>query len=366
MVDIPFPVVPEANADLLTEKQLVDYENHRHDFVRWLLVRGKDPDEYTGYSVDTVKRTAYRCAKFDRDTWQSDDGYSIPLTQPQAESYLEQMAYEGHSGTHLHKIQHSLRRYFKWLHYDRGGELWEPDANFRSNGRQNPPDFLSREERKKIRQAALDYGSIPAYSTVSPDERQEWKKYVSKRLRKPLEEISPEDWKQVNGWKYTSMTWTSLDAGLRPSEVSRATINWVDVDNRLLRIPKTESAKGHENWTVSVTDRTADALGRWIEERENYDLYDDTNKLWLTREGNPYASKELRRLLIRLCDEAGIETENRKMSWYSIRHSVGTYMAREEDLAAAQAQLRHQSPQTTMKYDQAPVEDRRSALDRMG
>ena len=41
-------------------------------------------------------------------------------------------------------------------------------------------------------------------------------------------------------------------------------------------------------------------------------------------------------------------------------------MTREEDLAAAQAQLRHQSPETTMRYDQTPVEDRRDALDNMG
>jgi len=54
------------------------------------------------------------------------------------------------------------------------------------------------------------------------------------------------------------------------------------------------------------------------------------------------------------------------MSWYSIRHSVGTYMTREEDLAAAQTQLRHKSRKTTMKYDQTPVEDRKDALDRMG
>ena len=51
---------------------------------------------------------------------------------------------------------------------------------------------------------------------------------------------------------------------------------------------------------------------------------------------------------------------------YSIRHSVGTYMIRERDLAAAKAQLRHKNPQTIMKYDQVPVEDRRDALDRMG
>ena len=54
------------------------------------------------------------------------------------------------------------------------------------------------------------------------------------------------------------------------------------------------------------------------------------------------------------------------MSWYSIRHSTGTYITHEEDLAAAQAQLRHESPETTMKYDQAPVEDRQNALDRTG
>ena len=53
------------------------------------------------------------------------------------------------------------------------------------------------------------------------------------------------------------------------------------------------------------------------------------------------------------------------MSWYAIRHSVGTYMTREEDLAAAKAQLRHKSVQTTMKYDAAPVEDRQDALKRM-
>lgn len=86
----------------------------------------------------------------------------------------------------------------------------------------------------------------------------------------------------------------------------------------------------------------------------------------MTRHGNPYQSQSLRYLLKRLCDIADIPSENRRMSWYAIRHSVGTYMTREEDLAAAQAQLRHRSEQTTMKYDQTPVEDRKDALNRMG
>lgn len=41
-------------------------------------------------------------------------------------------------------------------------------------------------------------------------------------------------------------------------------------------------------------------------------------------------------------------------------------MTREKGLAAAQAQLRYNSEQTTMRYDQAPPEDRRAALDRIG
>lgn len=54
------------------------------------------------------------------------------------------------------------------------------------------------------------------------------------------------------------------------------------------------------------------------------------------------------------------------MSWYTIRRSVGTYMTKERDLAAAKAQLRQKNPMTTMKYDQVPLEDLRDALNRMG
>lgn len=70
--------------------------------------------------------------------------------------------------------------------------------------------------------------------------------------------------------------------------------------------------------------------------------------------------------LYNLCDNAHISIEGRKMSWYTIRHSVGTYMTREEDLAAAQAQLRHKNVEITMQYDQVPVEDRQNALNCMG
>jgi site-specific recombinase XerC len=134
----------------------------------------------------------------------------------------------------------------------------------------------------------------------------------------------------------------------------------------VLRIPKEQSAKSRDHWVVGLQERTATALERWMTERRQYEQYDDTDTLWLTREGNPYGSAALKTVLIRLCELAGIRTDNRSLSWYVIRHSVGTYMTREEGLAAAQTQLRHSCSQTTMKYDQTPVEDRQGALDRMG
>lgn len=58
---------------------------------------------------------------------------------------------------------------------------------------------------------------------------------------------------------------------------------------------------------------------------------DDTDALWLTTHGNPYGSKSLGRLLKRLCEKADIRTENRELSFYAIRHSVGTLTTAEWD-----------------------------------
>lgn len=86
------------------------------------------------------------------------------------------------------------------------------------------------------------------------------------------------------------------------------------------------------------------------------------DRLWLTKYGNPYGSQSLNRLLENLCEEAGIPTANRSLTWYSIRHSVGTKMSREHGPAAVQQQLRQKSESMAVRYDQAPVEDRQDAV----
>ena len=309
-------LVPEPNRELLSEKQLVDYRAQRRDFLEWMLHLGKDPDKAEGYSPYTVYETGYRTAAFDRWVWER-DGYQLP-TPEHGDEYLQEVAYSDQSQSTKGKTEEAMARYFRWM----PEHEWDPEYSFESSGSSGPRDFLTRTERRQIRQAALDID---------------------------------------DGWLTPSMVWTSLDAGLRPVEVKRATVDWVDLQNGVLRIPREDSSKNDGNWTVSLTNRTTEALGHWLDERDY-----ESDLVWQTSHGNPYGSQSLSRLLDRLAVHAGIRTENRQLSWYAIRHSVGTYMAREEGLAAAQAQLRHKSTQTTMKYDQVPVEDRRDALDRMG
>ncbi|QSG09558.1 XerD/XerC family integrase [Halapricum desulfuricans] len=356
----------EPAREYLNQKQLLDYRSEREDCLSWLLAFGKDPETADGYALGTVKPRAYRMDQFYRWIWEQEGGYTAQLSHDYADAWMRHLAQEDYSSTHQTNCQKAVKMLFKWWKHERGGGLWDPEITFTGANSTNPQDYLTRDERTQIRNAALEYGSIPEYSNVTPAERDRWKQYLAQRFEKPKSEVTPNDWDRANSWKIPSLVWASMDAGLRPVEVKRSTLSWVDIDNRVLRIPKEDSAKSNDAWIVSLRERTAKFLDRWLDEREQYTQYTDSESIWLTREGNPYESQSLRYILHRLCEIAGIETQNRQMSWYAMRHSVGTYMTREEDLAAAQTQLRHKSAETTMKYDQTPIEDRRDALDRMG
>jgi len=360
-------IITKPTKSQLNERQRIDYRSQREACLKWLLHFGKDPQQVDGYAFATVQARANRMDMFYRWVWQQKQRYVTDLTHEHADAYMKALAYRDTSNVDKSNHQKAVQMLFKWRQHEHGLDAWNPSIRFSTaNGATQPRDFFTIEERRKLRDAALEYGSIPGYNDLSPSERDQWRVYLAQRFEKPKEEVTPADWDRANGWKVPSLVFTSLDTGLRPIEVGRARLQWVDVENQLLRIPKEDSSKNTENWRVSIHDRTAQMLSRWLDERNNYSEYKNTNALWLTREENPYTSRSLGYLLNRLCEVADIDTSSRSISWYAIRHSVGTYMTREEGLAAAQAQLRHKSEITTMKYDQAPVEDRRDALDRMG
>lgn len=358
-------VVPEPSAELLNERQQIDYRQHREQCLEWLLAFGKNPEKAEGYAHATVKGRSHRMDQFYHWVWHQ-HGYTTNVTHEHADAWLKHLATQEFSNAHKSNCRKALLMLFNWRRHEHGLDEWSPEFSFSTgDGTTMPRDYLTRDERGQIREAALEYGSVPAYDGLSAEERDRWKAHLAQRFEKPKEEITREDWERANGWKIPSLVATSLDAGLRPIEVERARPGWVDVENEVLRIPREESSKNVGNWIVGLQAHTAEMLERWLAQRETDPAYDGSDHLWLTRQGNPFGSSSLRNVIRRLCDIAGVAYENRQMSWYTIRHSVGTYMTREEDLAAAQTQLRHKSPTTTMKYDQVPVEDRQNALDRM-
>ncbi len=361
------PLVPEPTAAQLAEREITDYAEHRRAYVKWVLNFGKNPESAEGYAKSTARIRFSRTDQFYRWVWEQEGHYTTTVTHEHADAYMKELAYSDKSQDHKANTMKTLKMLFRWRAREFGEGEWEPEITFSNDSSTtNPKDYLTIEERQKVREAALQYGSVPSYTALSPDERDKWKAHLAQRFGKSKDEIKREDFDNANGWKYPSLVWTALDTGLRPIEVERATIRWVDTENRVLRIPKDESSKNVDNWIVSLSDRTASALERWLAERKQYEKYAENNKLWLTRYGNPYESHSLSHILDRVCEIANISTESRDLSWYSIRHSVGTYMTREEGLAAAQEQLRHKSSETTLRYDHAPAEDRRDALNKMG
>ena len=361
-------LVPVPAADELNEKQELDYRSHRRDLLRWCFTRGKSPQKGEGYSEATMRVRAGHIDRFYRWVWNERGTYTSHVTHDDADEYMTHLAFnrEDMQTSTKAKSQKSLKMLFKWKSHARDGDKWDPDLTFSEPDQRNPQDYLSRDERRRIREAALDMGSIPHYKSVDSTDRQRWKKYIAVVLEKPVGEITKDDWDELTGWKETSIIHTSLDAGFRPIEIARARTSWFDASNDVLRIPEEDSSKNRDNWTVALRSETSDVLARWLDEREQYEKYDDTDALWLTRRGNPYSSSSLKTILHRACDRAGIDTTHRSLTMYSIRHSVGTYLAHVEGLGAAREQLRHKSSQTTMKYDQVPVEERQNALDRMG
>lgn len=357
-------LVPEESRRFCNQRQQIDYREHREPFIRWMLNLGKNPETAKGYAHATVRRRACDTDVFYRWVWKERyGGYTLGLDHDDADAYCRELALQDTSDAHRANVQKSLKCLFRWRD---DTDSWEPEITFSGNSSQRRPrDYLTREERKQIREASLEYGSVPSFYTLTPNERERWKNYIAMRLRKPADDVTTTDFKRVNGFKIPSLVCVGLDGGLRPAEIGRARTSWVDTDNALLRIPTEDAVKHRDNWDVPIHTRTARFLDQWMDGREMYERYNGSDRLWLTREGQPYSSRSLKYILRRLCDEAGIDYENRTMTWYAVRHSTGT-VAREEGLEAAAAQLRHSSLTTTRKYDQAPIDDRRDALDRMG
>lgn len=85
------------------------------------------------------------------------------------------------SACHYQKAAH---KYFKYLRAEKGRDVeWEPTIEFSDpSTNYQVREYLTREERTQLREAAMDYETIPHYNSLSPEARQRWKKKLAQKL----------------------------------------------------------------------------------------------------------------------------------------------------------------------------------------
>lgn len=57
-------------------------------------------------------------------------------------------------------------------------------------------------------------------------------------------------------------------------------MQWCDTQNGRLLIPREEDSKGKsEHWAIVLNNDTTEILKKWLQERQTYEKYDDSDRL---------------------------------------------------------------------------------------
>jgi hypothetical protein len=175
-------LIYEPTEEYLNPRQRIAYREHRRKYIDWLANEGKDPDALEGYAEATYTNFANITCKFHRFAWNRTGSFTLTLSHELAEQYLKDQKKSGdYSSSHLHNIKLALKAYFRYVDRE-----WNPDIVVKSpTGRSQPKDYVTDEEREALREAVLEYGSVPAYAALDPDKRQQWKRYLARRFSMP-------------------------------------------------------------------------------------------------------------------------------------------------------------------------------------
>lgn len=264
------------------------------------------------------------------------------------------------------KYQKSLKRLLRFFNHSKQCDYeWEPDHLSDKSGDSMSHNYFKKHELGKLYTAATEISSFKSYhnKAMSSEERDRLKAHLAQRFEKPKANVEPSDFQRANSWKVPSLVAVACDTGLRPIEVKRSSVGWLNLRDHQLTIPKDESSKGENMWEPALSSRSVRALNNWLMERDALEKYDGREEIWLTKYGNPYESGSLNDLLERLLEASGIAPRNRNLTWYSIRRGVATVWANEEGVHNAKEQLRHKDIETTIRYVHSGFERRSEMAD---
>jgi site-specific recombinase XerD len=344
--------------DALTPKAAREYRAFKSDYLDWLAAMGKNPHRRRGYADTTLEQISIKTDQIFRWLWDTEGRYTLQFAPEDADALMSEYARYDYTDANLLTFVKVIKRYFKYLRFEKGRDYeWKCDVKL-SEKQRTERDYLRRDEFAPLYNAALDHGSVRHYNQVTPEERDRIKAHLAQRFEKPKKNITPADFERANSYKVASLVGVTLDVGLRPIEVTRAVVTWVNQRDNTLDIPGDEATKSDNDWKCRLSDRSMRALGRWLDERKQYEKYAGSDALWLNRRGNPYESRTLNYLLNQLIEDSSIEPTGRDLTWYSLRHGVATAWANEEGLQHAREQLRHEKVETTMRYVHSSADER--------
>ncbi|WP_411967749.1 hypothetical protein [Haloferax sp. YSSS75] len=107
-------IVTEPAAARLTDRQLIDYHEHRRRFLQWALNIGKTPEKGVGYATTTVKGHTYRLSQFYRFVWDEEGSYTTNLTHDHADAYIREVAYGNTTTEDKSQRVKALKILFRW------------------------------------------------------------------------------------------------------------------------------------------------------------------------------------------------------------------------------------------------------------
>lgn len=351
----------------LNYNQRYIYSNSRPDFISYLRNKGRNPKRNQGYAESNVRPIARRIHQVHEYFW--DEGTVITeLSTDLADQFvtaLNQDTYrtrtdEPYAEGSKRKFTDALKVYFQFRDVE-----WQPEITFGQGESTMDSDPFRRRERPKLLDAAYEYRSPPSYKNLSPEERDRWKAYLAQQLGEPKESIGLDRWEELQqSWKFPSLISTSLDLGPRAALIERLTTKTLDLRNEEVCIPADMAVKNNTEWTNELTSESVMMLEQWLEQRSNMTKYDNSDRIWLNRKGNPYNSGSLNDLLDSLIGIANIARGNRKLTWHSIRHSTGMYTYEQtEDLGMVSDILRHKSIEAAEIYSHPTPEAKREVIE---
>lgn len=330
-------------------------------FYRWMRETGKDLAAEDGLSEGVSENYVRRLDQIHRALWQEFGCEPDLITPDYASAFVDLLEGdefrkrngEPYGGNSKRKFVNTIQKYATWKaseFEEEEWQNWEPRETFGQSDYKSS-DTFTLEEFGLLTEAAKTLNELPDYDQVSPERRDKINAQLAQRFHLPKSCIGPEDWDhEENRSKIPSLVMTAQDLGLPPIEIHRANTDWIGFDQGVLNIPDEQASKQRESTELSLSQPALEELKRWVEEREQYEKYDDSNALWLNERGNRYQSRTLNDLLEKLCEEAGIDRRERKITWYSIRRTSGTYLKEYDSLEMAGDILRHKDLDTTREH----------------